>query len=202
MKFRNDDVHQMFIYPCVIGSLGVVLGLIALFFLKSKAEFIQQSMQFFHAILYWIIWALGKRFKDKMVYFIPIQYLIIQLTIMATSEAIRIPFGDKEVPVTGMLSKICNGFAVYTLLLAPTIWHVLLIYTPCFILSIIFFINRHSEFEELFIGVAFYMILVLITFWYIFQKRELKRFYQQEEASQVAKKAVAKEVEVTNVLNL
>ena len=33
MKFRNDDVHQMFIYPCVIGSLGLVLGLIALFFL-------------------------------------------------------------------------------------------------------------------------------------------------------------------------
>ena len=49
---------------------------------------------------------------------------------------------------------------------------------------------------------VFSMSAVLFTFWYVLQRRELKRFFQQEEVNQIAQQAIAKEVEVTNVLNL
>ena len=161
-------------------------------------------MQLFNVLMYWIVWALGKRFKDKMVYLVAITYLVLHVVILGTtSEVMKVHLDDtdEEVPVIGMLSKICSSFGIYVLLLAPSIWHVVLVYVPGFIIMIIHFIHRHSEFEDLFIIVAFYMIIVLVTFWYIFQRRELKRFYQQEEAIERAKKAQAKEVEVTNVLN-
>ena len=41
----------------------------------------------------------------------------------------------------------------------------------------------------------------MFTYWYILQTRELKRFFQQEDANQKEYQAIAKEVEVTNVLN-
>ena len=47
------------------------------------------------------------------------------------------------------------------------------------------------------------MILsVSMTFWYLLQKRELTRFYQQQNAEKKELKAVKKEVDITNVLNL
>ena len=47
------------------------------------------------------------------------------------------------------------------------------------------------------------MILsVSMTFWYLLQKRELKRWYQQQSAEKKELKAVEKEVDITNVLNL
>lgn len=38
--------------------------------------------------------------------------------------------------------------------------------------------------------------------WYLLHKRELKRFYQKEDAEKKEVKAMNKEVEVTNVLSL
>ena len=45
-------------------------------------------------------------------------------------------------------------------------------------------------------------VLACIVFWYIFQKRELKRFYEQQDARRKEVKATEKEEELTNVLNL
>ena len=41
-----------------------------------------------------------------------------------------------------------------------------------------------------------------MVFWYIYQKRELKRFYEKERAEFRENKAIEKEVELENVLNL
>ena len=41
-----------------------------------------------------------------------------------------------------------------------------------------------------------------MVFWFIFQRRELKRFYERAEVLEKERKAVEKEVELTNVLNL
>ena len=46
------------------------------------------------------------------------------------------------------------------------------------------------------------MIITFGTFWYLLQKRELKRFYQQQDAEKKEIKATTKEIETTNVLNL
>ena len=41
-----------------------------------------------------------------------------------------------------------------------------------------------------------------MVLWFIFQRRELKRFYERAEVLMKERKAVEKEVELTNVLNL
>ena len=46
------------------------------------------------------------------------------------------------------------------------------------------------------------MLVAFVTFWYLLQQRELKRFYEQQKAVGKEIKAVKKEIEVTNVLNL
>ena len=50
--------------------------------------------------------------------------------------------------------------------------------------------------------VAVVITLVFSIFWFILQKRELKRFYEQQDAKGKEIKATGKEVELTNVLNL
>ena len=122
-------------------------------------------------MVYWLIRALGKRFKDSMAYLVALSYIITHVAaLLVVSETIVIEEDDSDasMPGLGMLSKICSAFGIYTLLLAPTIWHVTLVYVPGFIICIIHFIHRHDEFENLFILVALYMVIVLITAWYIF----------------------------------
>ena len=41
-----------------------------------------------------------------------------------------------------------------------------------------------------------------MTLWYLLHQRELKRFYEQQDAEKKEVKALTKEIEVTNVLNL
>ena len=62
---------------------------------------------------------------------------------------------------------------------------------------------RHFEDEiESNLRFAFFIVLISSTFWYLLQKRELKRFFQQLDAENKEIRAVRKEVDVTNVLNL
>ena len=46
------------------------------------------------------------------------------------------------------------------------------------------------------------MLIAFVTLWYLLHQRELKRFYEQQKAVGKEIKAVKKEIEVTNVLNL
>ena len=54
--------------------------------------------------------------------------------------------------------------------------------------------------QRLLHGVLF--IFIGFSGWFIFQRRELKRFYEQEDAEAKETKAVEKEVELTNILDL
>ena len=55
MSFRNEDVHDMFIYPCIIVLIGAVITLITLVFLQTKTLIIQSVMQLFNVIVYWLV---------------------------------------------------------------------------------------------------------------------------------------------------
>ena len=47
-----------------------------------------------------------------------------------------------------------------------------------------------------------YVSVLCFVYWYIYQQRELKRFYEKAEAEAREQKAVEKEVDFTNTLNL
>ena len=145
MQFRNEDVHQMFTYICFMGFARVVIALIALLDSQSRVELIILANWIFLSILHWIVWALGKRFKDKMVYLIPTIHLITHLVVVVTVETINISEVNSVVPVKEVTNWVFDLFAMNTLLLAPSIWHVALLYMPCYLLSVIFFEGRLSE---------------------------------------------------------
>ena len=103
-----------------------------------------------------------------MVYFVAITYLMVHMLIAITLKLMEIHMDKAEIPVYGMLSKMCSTPFIYVLLLSPSIWHLALIYVPGFLLSITYFIHKHAEFEDLFIIIALYMIIIIVVFWYIF----------------------------------
>ena len=64
------------------------------------------------------------------------------------------------------------------LLLAPSIDYILFCYAPCVILTTVFCVFRLSLDKKAMIT-AVAWVFAGIVFFYIFQKRELKRFYEQ-----------------------
>ena len=61
---------------------------------------------------------------------------------------------------------------------------------------------RHSEDGELYVILAIFIGTSISGYWYIFQKLYLKCFCRELDSEKKEIKAVTKEVEVTNVLNL
>ena len=53
-----------------------------------------------------------------------------------------------------------------------------------------------------FVGFGTQVAITFTMSWYLLHKRELKRFYQKEDAEKKEAKAMTKEIEVTNVLSL
>ena len=105
-----------------------------------------------------------------MAYLVAFSYIVIHvIAFLIASDSIDTEqISNTSVPGLGMLSRLCSSFGIYTLLLAPTIWHVALIYVPGFVICIIHLIHRHAEFEYLFIVISFYFMIVMVTAWYIF----------------------------------
>ena len=180
MKFRNEDVQQMFIYPCFMRLSMVIVFSISILFDLSRVTFTFLIMQIFLSSLNWTIWALGKRFKDKMVYMILAGYLLTQLTIVFTTETIHRSEGEKALHVEQTPMRLFIGFAIHTLLLAPSIWSLALVYVPTYLLTFLYFRIQLSEnsHEKFVWNASFLAIPPLVTFWFVFQRRELKRFFQ------------------------
>ena len=87
------------------------------------------------------------------------------------------------------------------LLLAPSVYFVVS-YAIVYSFSIVFIVSRHYKEQPVILGFGVQMIITFVTFWYLLQKRELKRFYQQQDSEKKEIKATTKEIETTNVLNL
>ena len=91
--------------------------------------------------------------------------------------------------------------ATNLLLLTPSISYGCFLYLPFHYLSILIMTIRDDVEKGQLIQAA-YASVSCIVFWYIYQKRELKRFFEQEKAELKETKAVEKEVELRHVLNL
>ena len=86
------------------------------------------------------------------------------------------------------------------LLLAPSIEYVAFCYLPLFLSTVIYSVLKHSLNLKIIIQACEFS-LVLAAFWFILQKRELKKFFEQQETKQKEKNDVKKQVELTKILN-
>ena len=69
------------------------------------------------------------------------------------------------------------------------------IYAVVFYFNIVFSILRYldSDKQDDYLIMWFLLAVIIFTFWFIFQKRELKRFFQTEDAKAKERKAVMKQ---------
>ena len=69
------------------------------------------------------------------------------------------------------------------------------IYAVVFYFNIVFSILRYldSDAQDDYLIMWFLLAVIIFTFWFIFQKRELKRFFQTEDAKAKERKAVMKQ---------
>ena len=92
---------------------------------------------------------------------------------------------------------ICS---VSILLLSPSINYVLFCFAPCYMITLGICVF-HFDQEKSFLLNMFGWLIGLTIFWLVLQKRELKRFYEKQDAKIKETKATEKQVELTNVLN-
>ena len=123
---------------------------------------------------------LGKRFKDKFIPMMVGLYIFAIIIVMVSIETTGGYYG-REVPIAVQQRVNLFIFAIiYSLLLTPSIKYICFVYLPVYMILAVFYIKRH-ETKTQYLAAAYSQGLV-VTFWYILQKRELKRFYEQHSA--------------------
>ena len=100
-----------------------------------------------------------------------------------------------------MILKIAGYMVLWMQFLAPSIFFVLF-YAAVYLIAITTVFFRYYKERQEFIQFSYLLLVAFVTFWYLLHQRELKRFYEQQKAVAKEIKAVKKEKEVTNVLNL
>ena len=120
-------------------------------------------------------------------------------TVVATVTVdFMVEFEDAELT---MILKLMGYMVLWMQFLAPSIFFVLF-YAAVYLAAITTVFFRHYEGRKEFLQFGYLMLIAFVTFWYFLHQRELKRFYEQQKAVGKEIKAVKKEIEVTNVLNL
>ena len=185
----------MYTIVCTLATVGAILSAISFLVTLSRPESIQLLVGLGGLILYWSVWLLGQRFKSIFVQLIAAQYLILQLLSAIASLS--------EASSAGMIGRFASQYCMYTLLLAPSMSYASF-YLAVFSLNIAQALLRTEEKAErtTLITIAVISVAFVSTFYYIYQKRELKRFFQQQDCIRKEAKAVNKQRQVTSVLDL
>jgi hypothetical protein len=149
-------------------------------------------------VLFWSVWALGRRFIGQYDRMIAFCLVIIQLTIALHLDSLH---EHHEDPGFVIIYLVGGYLAVFLLLLAPSI-HFVLFYLVVYVIEILYVVFRYYDGGSSFVGFGAQVAITFTMSWYLLHKRELKRFYQKEDAEKKETKAMTKEIEVTNVLSL
>ena len=172
-EFRNTDVGEMIQYCFGFNIVAtLVLGAVLIYSATdiNAIKFISQVLITMTVVTAWLI---GMRFPAKCSFLIAFAVFGMHLITALSIDLILLKFGGTFV---GMQSRI-GGIYIYSLILAPSMRYIIY-YTVVFYINITQTIYRHvpdEQFEYYIIWLL--MALFMLSFWIIFQKRELKRFY-------------------------
>ena len=167
----------MYIYACFFMILRFVLSFATMIGQNETASWLVRLTWLLVTLAHFAVYFLGRRFKDK---FIPMMVglcVVAQISIVISLEA-TVNYNEVEVPIGIQLRDNLFIFpSIYCLLLTPSIKYICFCYAPIYNSVIIFSTLRH-EIAPQHIVAAIFSQSLLVTFWYILQKRELKRFYE------------------------
>ena len=86
MESRKDDVKEMFTYACFFVTLRLAMGIYNTIASKDIDRIAYPAIQFICCLLHFIVYLLGRRFKDKFVAMIVAVYVATHLLVLARVE--------------------------------------------------------------------------------------------------------------------
>ena len=134
-------------------------------------------------LLRWTIYALGKRFKDKMNYMVVGLFIFEQLAITLTTVLLKNQSSSEY--VVHFENLIVRHATFYQLFLSPSVSY-LLIYTLVLFLNVSLLTLSHYEADDELANKSLRQTIALglccAALYWILQKRELKNFFKQQNA--------------------
>ena len=191
----------MYTYACFFATLRLIVGSYNAYFRKDVNSVVYLALWSIWALALYAAFCLRFRFKDKTMFMIVSLYIAAQLIMIFRIEELAGQGKNSEEIMVWLRPKLNLFSSITILLLTPSIEYLLFCYGLCYIITISFCVLRFKLEGRLILNMFGWLIGILI-FWFILQKRELKRFYEQQDAKSKEIKATEKEVELTNVLNL
>ena len=197
----------MLLYISIVHTFFFVGYSLALLRDLSMGAFIKFCYGFWVTTSYWVILTLGKRFKSKFMTMVCFLVVLDHLAIVITTELLMEIVG--ELPTLQMAMIVTIVTTGHFWFLSPSLRHTVF-YMVIFFVNISQILLRHTDpdaddqaehSKELLIN-RLVAGICLFGMWYILQARELKNFFNMREAQEVKDKAINKESQVTNVLNL
>ena len=170
-------------YPigCFVATLKLLFGI--------YNAYIREDIDSVAYLVLWSIWAiaiyaayfLGQRFKDKTMLMIVSLYVSAHILFIVRVEEMK-DKGTDEVEIIAWLRAILNLVSsVSMLLLSPSIDYILFCFAPCHVITLVICVF-HFDLERSFFFNMFGWFIGITIFWLVLQKRELKRFYEQQDA--------------------
>ena len=168
----------MYTYACFFVTLRLAIGIYNAIVSRDIKQTSYPAIQFMGCLLHYAVYFLGRRFKDKFVPMIVIVYVTMYFLAVARMEVMANQGKDDDEMSLWIRGTVSVITAVTCLLLTPSVNYILFCYAPCALMTTVICIFRYSLERKQIIGIAAWVFASLIL-WYILQKRELKRFYEQ-----------------------
>ena len=157
----------MFLIATILVTFTSVTSILAFVAEQSTTNLMQFLYSIVLLLLYWGLSLCRFRFKAQMINLILILYVILQ--IMTGAFTIELPIDY------GMVARMCAQFVLFTLLLAPTFRQVAF-YQIVLYINIAQLVLRTDDDKVLLIIICLVTAVISTVLFYIFQRRELKRF--------------------------
>ena len=176
-KTRATDVIEMFDYAFIFNSIRFALVIIIVLIVQKPKAIIRLVQWSVFSLLYLMVYFLGKRFRHKFLMLIVALEVVKHLLIVLSLE-ILVKYDQDESSIVKWLHNNVNmQIVVNGLLLTPSIEYILFCYAPLCLATTVYCTIRHSLSFWSIQGPALCSIIVFVL-WYIFQRRELRRFYE------------------------
>ena len=198
-NYRCTDISEMFSIRLAIVTLAWLV-LLASYIKSPNAESLRKFIfRTGNLILCSTVWLLGRRFKQHLIWFIPVLYTFELVLIVKESSISMAGKNDNENKVIEVpqFLRMSFDYLFYASLLTPSWNFVLLFYSPGIFgaLGLSAILNQVESVSDAIKDIGAlpmtYLPIGIIIF-YILQKRELKRFSQEQVAVSKEKVAIKK----------
>ena len=168
----------MFSTACVFAAVRLVFSVTLALKLRTTVSYLEIPTWFLITLMHLVVHTLGKRFRQRFMPMVAILFVLTNLLSIITLE-IALSFDqDKAASFNEFRRDVVIYSSISLLLLAPSIKYVLFCYVPVTLITSSIAVIRH-EMDMTIIPYFVLSQILLPSFWYIFQKRELKRFFEQ-----------------------